>query len=260
MVSGDGIRSVSIGPTHNRRGAVMTSSPFANGLAATPAAVLAPVGTPDLTIVVPTFNERDNVRPLVDALEAALRGIRWEVVFVDDDSPDGTAAAVRTLSRQDARVRCVQRIGRRGLSSAVIEGMLASAAPYLAVIDGDLQHDPAILPAMYEALRSQPLDIVVGSRYIPGGGVGDWSESRGRISGVATRMAKLVVTADLADPMSGFFMITRPAFEGAVRRLSGQGFKILLDLFASSPTPYRFKEIPFVFRKRMTGESKLDTM
>ncbi len=238
----------------------MTSSPFANGLAATPAAVLAPVGTPDLTIVVPTFNERDNVRPLVDALEAALRGIRWEVVFVDDDSPDGTAAAVRTLSRQDTRVRCVQRIGRRGLSSAVIEGMLASAAPYLAVIDGDLQHDPAILPAMYEALRSQPLDIVVGSRYIPGGGVGDWSESRGRISGVATRMAKLVVTADLADPMSGFFMITRPAFEGAVRRVSGQGFKILLDLFASAPTPFRFKEVPFVFRKRMAGESKLDTV
>jgi len=215
---------------------------------------------PDLTVVVPTFNERDNVRPLIDALDAALAHIHWEVVFVDDDSTDGTAAAVRAISRQDSRVRCVQRVGRRGLSSAVIEGILASSAPYVAVMDGDLQHDPAILPKMYAELRMQPLDVVVGSRYVQGGGLGDWSESRGKISGMATRLAKLVVTADLADPMSGFFMITRPAFESAMRRLSGQGFKILLDLFASAPTPYRFKEIPFVFRKRMTGESKLDTM
>src|SRR5947209_3288920 len=96
---------------------------------------------PELAVVVPTFNEGDNISELVSRLEACLRGKAWEAIFVDDDSIDGTAARVREIARQDPRIRCIQRIGRRGLSSACIEGMLATSAPYLAVIDGDCQHD-----------------------------------------------------------------------------------------------------------------------
>ncbi len=206
----------------------------------------------------PAFNERDNVDALIDRLESALAGIEWEVVYVDDDSPDGTSEKVREVAQRNRRVRCVQRIGRRGLSTAVIEGMLASSAPYIAVLDADLQHDESRLPAMLAALKADNLDVVVGSRYTAGGGIGEWNRGRAAMSGFATRLARVVVTAELTDPMSGFFVITRPAFEQAVRQLSGQGFKILLDLFASSPTPYRFAEVPYQFRTRLRGESKLD--
>lgn len=218
----------------------------------------APARAVELTIVVPAFNERDNIPLLVERLQVVLDGIEWEVIYVDDDSPDGTSARVRELSQRNPRVRCVQRIGRRGLSTAVIEGILASSAPYVAVIDADLQHDETLLPRMLATAKSGDVDIVVGSRYVQGGGIGEWNKSRAFISGFATRLARLVVTAELTDPMSGFFLITRPAFERAVRRLSGQGFKILLDLFASAPTPFRFRELPYQFRTRIRGESKLD--
>lgn len=214
----------------------------------------------ELTVVVPTYDERGNIEPLLARLDAALAGIAWEVVFVDDDSPDGTAAAVRRLARSDPRVRCLQRIGRRGLSTAAIEGMLASSAPYFAVLDADLQHDARLLPHMLAAMKAENLDIVVGSRHVAGGGTGSWNRRRVAISDLATRLARLVVPADLADPMSGFFMLSRPAFERTVRHLSGQGgFKLLLDLFASTPAPFRFKELPYVFAERQRGESKLDS-
>jgi dolichol-phosphate mannosyltransferase len=209
--------------------------------------------------VVPTFNERDNVEPLLARLDAALCGIEWEVVYVDDDSPDGTTAKIRELAQSDPRIRCLQRIGRRGLSTAVIEGMLASSAPYLAVIDADLQHDERLLPRMLAAIKAEDLDVVVGSRHVAGGGIDGWDRRRVKISGLATRLARLIVAADLTDPMSGFFVVSRPAFERAVRQLSGQGFKILLDLFASTPVAYRFKEMPYIFAKRRHGESKLDS-
>jgi dolichol-phosphate mannosyltransferase len=214
---------------------------------------------PELSVVIPTFNEAENVRPLLCLLEAALAGIAWEAVFVDDDSPDGTAALLRGIAREDARVRCVQRIGRRGLSSAVIEGMLASSAPYLAVIDADMQHDETRLPDMLALLLEGACDVVVGTRYAEGGGTGDWAARRVAISGLAGRLSRLVVTARLSDPMSGFFMLSRPAFERAVRHLSGQGFKVLLDLFASTPIPFRFRELPYTFRNRRHGRSKLDS-
>ena len=214
---------------------------------------------PDLSIIIPTFNESLNVGELVDRVGTVLTGVNWEIIFVDDDSPDGTARLVRDLARANPRVRCVHRIGRRGLSSACVEGMLASSAPYLAVMDGDLQHDEKLLPQMLDCLRSEPIDIVVGSRYVEGGSVGDWEQSRIGISRFATRVAQVVIKGDLKDPMSGFFMLRRPAFEGAVRNLSSIGFKILIDIFASSPEPLRFKELPFEFRQRHAGESKLDT-
>jgi len=214
----------------------------------------------ELTVVVPSFNEVDNVEPLIERLHSALDGIEWEVIYVDDDSPDGTAVKVRELAQTDPRVRCIQRIGRRGLSTAVIEGMLASSAPYLAVIDADLQHDEKLLPRMLATLKLDGLDIVVGSRYVAGGATGDWDKGRAVMSSIATRLARLVVAAEIADPMSGFFMLSRRAFERTARRLSGNGFKILLDLFASAPTPYRFRELPYVFGQRIHGESKLDSL
>ena len=214
----------------------------------------------ELAVVVPCFNERNNVAALVGKLDAALRGIAWEIIVVDDDSPDGTAAVARDIATADSRVRCIQRIGRRGLSTAVIEGMLATGAPYLAVIDGDLQHDEQLLPEMLKALKAEKLDIAVGSRYVSGGGIGSWDRGRAAMSGFATRVASLVMRQTLSDPMSGFFMITRPAFERTVRRLSGHGFKILLDLFASTPQPFRFREMPYTFRDRQHGESKLDSL
>jgi dolichol-phosphate mannosyltransferase len=214
----------------------------------------------ELTVVVPTFKERANIEPLVEKLERVLAGISWEAIFVDDDSPDDTSAVVREVARRKPYIRCLQRIGRRGLSTACIEGMLASAAPFIAVMDADLQHDEALLPSMLAALKSEELDIVVGSRYAAGGSLGEWDKSRARISDFAGRLARLVVKADLHDPMSGFFMLTRPAFESALRHLSGQGFKILLDIFASAEKPLAFKELPYQFRTRLHGESKLDAM
>ncbi|MBV9523117.1 MAG: glycosyltransferase family 2 protein [Alphaproteobacteria bacterium] len=216
--------------------------------------------TAELSIIVPTLNERDNVQPMVERLDQALAGIDWEAIFVDDDSSDGTIERIRAMARSDHRIRGIHRIGRRGLSSACIEGVLASSAPIIAVIDADLQHDETLLPAMLECLRSEPLDIVVGSRYAAGGAIGDLGRRRSEFSRLATRLSRLVLRAEIADPMSGFFMMRRDAFEAAARRLSAVGFKILLDLFASSPVPLRFKELPYRFRRREHGVSKLDTL
>lgn len=212
-----------------------------------------------LSIVVPTFCELDNVAELVRRLEVSLVAIDWEVIFVDDDSPDGTAEQVRSLAAADPRVRCIQRIGRRGLSSACVEGLLSSSAPFIAVMDADLQHDEAVLPQMLAALQADDVDIVVGSRYVAGGCVGAWDGRRVAISRLATWISHLVVPAGLHDPMSGFFMLKRSVFLRCVRQLSGLGFKILVDLFASSPQPLRFKEVPVTFRARVAGESKLDS-
>jgi len=225
-----------------------------------PAMPAARAAAAELAIVIPTLNERDNVALVVQRLNQVLAGIAWEAIFVDDDSPDGTAEIVRGIAAGQPNIRCVQRIGRRGLSSACIEGILASAAPYVAVMDGDLQHDEALLPQMLQKIKDEHLDVVVASRYTEEGGVGDWRKSRVRISGVATRLSRIVVKAELSDPMSGFFMIRRTAFTGAMRRLSGQGFKILLDLFASASRPFAFAEVPLHFRERLHGESKLDTL
>jgi dolichol-phosphate mannosyltransferase len=215
---------------------------------------------PVLSIIVPTLNERENIEPVLALITAALPETEWEAIFVDDDSRDGTPEHVRAIARRNPRVRCLQRIGRRGLATACIEGVLASASPYIAVMDADLQHDERLLPEMLKALDSGAIDLVVGSRYAAGGGFGDWSSSRVRISGLATRLARMICKADVADPLSGFFMCRREIFEAALRRMSGQGFKVLLDLLASSPKPPRVRELPYNFRERRHGESKLDTL
>lgn len=217
-----------------------------------------PCPPPELAIIVPTYREADTVAELARRVAIALDGIAWELIFVDDDSPDGTAARVRELAQHDARIRVIRRLGRRGLSSACIEGMLATTAPLVAVMDGDLQHDETLLPTMFQTLRDPELDIVVGSRYVAGGGVGDWAAHRLSLSRLATRIGQRLIHAELQDPMSGFFMVRASVIDGCVRRLSGVGFKILLDIFASAPQPLRFRELPFTFRPRHAGDSKLE--
>ncbi|HTI84519.1 MAG TPA: glycosyltransferase family 2 protein [Acetobacteraceae bacterium] len=218
-------------------------------------------GASTLTVVVPCYNERPNVAPLVNRLDAALRGIAWEVVFVDDNSPDGTAGEVRRIAQTDTRVRCIRRIGRRGLASAVIEGALSSSAHYVAVMDGDLQHDETRLPEMLTDLQSGQYDLAVGSRHVAGGDdaglSGRW---RHLLSNGGIRLAQMFLPIQLSDPMSGFFMLPRPLFEELAAGLTGQGFKILLDLALSAPAPLRVIEVPFVFHERVAGESKLDAL
>ena len=218
-------------------------------------------GAPALTVVVPCFNERPNVAPMVARLDAALAGIAWEAVFVDDNSPDGTAAEVRRIAQIDPRVRCIRRIGRRGLASAVIEGALSSSAHYVAVIDGDLQHDETRLPAMLAALRSGDYDLAVGSRHVEGGDTAGLANRwRHLLSDGGIRLAQLFLPVRLSDPMSGFFALPRALFEQLAPNLTGQGFKILLDLVLSSPAPLRLIELPCRFGERVAGESKLDAL
>jgi len=213
-----------------------------------------------LTVVVPCYNERCNVAPLVAALDAALAGLAWETVFVDDDSPDGTAQAVRELARQDSRVRCIRRVGRRGLSSAVIEGALSSSADFVAVIDGDLQHDETRLPVMLAAVQAGA-DLAIGSRHVDGGDSGGLSSPfRVKLSTIGIRVAQMVTGTRITDPMSGFFLLPRARFEQIAPRLTGQGFKILLDVVMASRRKLTVVEVPYKFRARTAGESKLDAL
>jgi dolichol-phosphate mannosyltransferase len=214
---------------------------------------------PELSIIVPTFNERANVAILVERLSHLLASCDWEVIFVDDNSPDGTAAAARAIGATDSRVRCIRRIGRRGLAGAVLEGMLASQARYVAVMDADLQHDEHLLDAMLDVLRSGRVDLVVARRYLREGAAAGLSQQRARLSRWSNALSRLLLGIDLADPMSGHFMIRRDVFETLAPAISSQGYKILLDILATAHGSLRTIELPSTFRERQHGESKLDS-
>ena len=213
----------------------------------------------ELAVVLPTYNERANVAAMVARLEQALTGIGWEAIFVDDDSGDGTADAIRALAAADRRIRVIQRIGRRGLASAAIEGMCATAAPVVAVMDADHQHDPALLPAMLAAVRSGECDLAVASRFVAGASTDGWnSPEREKASALANALARKVTGVALTDPMSGYFMLPAELLRRDAHRLSGIGFKILLDILATAGRPLRVREFPLAFAARAQGESKLD--
>jgi len=232
-------------------------SPSTQPLRADASAAVQPA--PELTIVVPTFNEKANIPLLVDRLAQLLTSCDWEVIFVDDNSPDGTAAAARAIGASDSRVRCIRRIGRRGLAGACLEGMLASQARYVAVMDADLQHDEGLLVPMLEALRAGRADVAVASRYLYGGSAAGLSKQRSRVSRGSNTLVRLLLGIDLTDPMSGHFMIRRDALEAIAPSLSTQGFKILLDILATARGSVRTIELPSTFRERQHGESKLDS-
>jgi len=215
---------------------------------------------PEVSIVIPTYNERSNIAPLVEAVAQAFGDVPWEMIIVDDDSPDHTFSEVSRLAREEPRLRCLRRVGRRGLASAVIEGALVANGAVIAVMDADFQHDERILRPMFEKLVATGADIVVGTRYAEGGGIGDWDAKRARMSDLATRMACMLIGNQTSDPMSGFFMVRREVFASVIYDLSQQGYKILLDIISSSATPLKIEEVPYVFRTRQEGESKINIM
>jgi dolichol-phosphate mannosyltransferase len=219
-----------------------------------PAAGTAPV----LSVIVPTFNEAQNIAELVAGLERALDGVAWEAIIVDDNSPDGTSAVAKAVAARNPRVRCLRRLGRRGLAGACLEGILSSSAPYVAVIDGDLQHDESLLPRMLKRLTDDEADLVVGSRYTAGTVASGLDGARSTYSHTATGLAQKLLGTNLSDPMSGFFMVRRECVEQVADRLSPIGFKILLDLVLTAQGHLRIVEEPYTFRVRHAGESKFD--
>lgn len=221
-----------------------------------PVDALAP---PRLAVIVPTFNEADNIARTVERILAATHGLTVEIVVVDDDSPDGTAEVVRGLAERDPRVRLLRRVGRRGLSGACVEGMIAARAPVVAVIDADLQHDEKLLPTLHEAVASGAADLAVGTRFASGAdasaGLSGFREGASRAANGVTR---LLLGVRLTDPMSGFFAVRRATVEELAPRLSPHGFKILADIAASARGRLAVAEFPYVFRERTAGASKLD--
>jgi dolichol-phosphate mannosyltransferase len=214
---------------------------------------------PELTLVVPTFNESANVPVLIERVRRVLAGVAWEVIVVDDNSPDDTAAVVRAIGAGDDRVRCIRRVGRRGLSGALLEGMMASQARYVASIDADLQHDETLLSGMLERLRQGDVDLVVASRYVSGGdAAGLGATGRVLASRWSSMIAQKLLGVTLTDPMSGFFMLRRDVVETLAPKLSSQGFKLLLDIVATAGGRLRTAELPYSFRDRLHGQSKLD--
>lgn len=214
----------------------------------------------ELAVVLPTFNERENLPEMLRRLAVVLESLSYEVIIVDDDSPDGTARSLREVARADPRIRVLQRVNRRGLASACIEGMLATAAPYFAVLDADLQHDETILPSMLSKLQAEELDLVVGTRHAVGGSAEGLSARRLHLSNLGKTLSRLITHAEVSDPMSGFFVVDRRFFDEVVHTLSGKGFKILLDLLASSRREVRVGEVAYQFRARLHGDSKLDVL
>jgi dolichol-phosphate mannosyltransferase len=217
-------------------------------------------GPLQLSVVIPTKDEAENVEPLLKQLGVALAGIDWEAIFVDDNSTDGTPERITRIAQSDRRVRLIRRIGRRGLASAVVEGALASTTPIVAVIDADLQHDEKILPDLYRAIADGGHELAIGTRYAENGSTGDWAADRLKISRFATALASPIMKTRLSDPMSGFFAVRRDVLLEAAPRLSTVGYKILLDLVASHPRPLKVAEVGYTFGNRVAGESKLDEM
>ena len=213
----------------------------------------------ELAIVLPTLNEKANIAPMVARLEEALGPTGWEAVFVDDNSSDGTAEEARRIGQTDPRIRVIQRIGRRGLASAAIEGMCATAAPFVAVMDADHQHDPALLSDMLAAVKSGEADLAYASRFAVGGNAdGLTSKGRERGSQIANALARKLTGTELSDAMSGYFLLRTEQVRKQAQDLSGIGFKIMLDILATARPQLSVKEFPLKFANRLSGESKLD--
>ena len=212
----------------------------------------------ELSVVIPTLNEHDNMIPLMESLQKALEGLEWEAIFVDDASSDGTREIIEDLCRSDQRIQLINRSGRKGLASACLEGMQQCRADFIAVMDADLQHDETLLRLMLAKTKEDSLDIAIGSRYVQNAHIGPWPATRSWMSRCATGFVRRFLSRDIKDPLSGFFMIRREYFTGAERMLSGKGQKILLEILLSSPASMRSAELPYHFRKRVSGKSKLN--
>jgi dolichol-phosphate mannosyltransferase len=215
---------------------------------------------PALSVIVPTYREAANVPELFERLKNVLKDLAWEMIVVDDDSPDGTADIAFALAAADPRIRCIRRVNRLGLAGAVIEGMLSSSAELVAVIDGDLQHDETILPLMRQSLADSGADLAIGTRIKDESAERGLSPARQRLSAAGAAFFGLVSGVRVTDPMSGFFMMRRRIVGQIASKLSSDGFKILADILLSAPPDLRIVETPYVFRKRRAGASKLSPL
>ena len=215
---------------------------------------------PSLSIIVPTFCEAQNIPVLFERFKSALAGLDWEMIVVDDDSPDGTAEIAFDLAARDKRIRCIRRVGRNGLAGAVIEGFLSSSAPLVGVIDGDLQHDESILPKMAQALNFGDFNLVIATRVSDAAQPDGLSPARQKLSDAGARIFRRISGLEVTDPMSGFFVIRREIIARIARKLSPDGFKILADILLSEGRGLRIVETPYVFRQRQAGESKLSPL
>lgn len=214
---------------------------------------------PALTIVVPTFNERGNIQPLLEVLHASLEVGDWRIIFVDDNSPDKTSEVIRESQSTFSNVELICRVGRRGLSSACIEGFYAADTPFIAVMDADLQHDESVLPRMLHLLREGSADMVVGTRFDGTGSTGDGLAPRRKfISQSATLLTRLFFRVKISDPMSGFFMMKQEVFCRVSDNLSAVGFKIMMDIVINHRGDLAIAEVPYTMRARHQGTSKLD--
>lgn len=212
-----------------------------------------------ISLILPTYNEAGNVVKAVQCAATALAGIPHEIIVADDDSPDKTWEVAAKAFEGDATVKVIRRTENRGLYPAVIEGFRAASGKYLAVMDADLQHDESILPKLLEAAQQRGVALAIGSRYVDGGGLGQWNAVRKAMSRAGNKTAAIIIGRDIKDLMSGFFLIEKAAFYNILPNLQPKGFKILMDIACRLPKEAKVEEVPFTFRKREVGESKLDS-
>lgn len=212
---------------------------------------------PAVSVITPTFNEAENLPILVERLHRALDGVSHEIVVADDDSPDRTWEVAEALAADDPSITVMRRFHDPGLSASVLDAMTVARGETLAVIDADLQHDPSILPEMVRRVRDGEADVVVGSRSTVGGGYGDWAAGRRLVSWVATLIARVLLRVPVSDPMSGYFVVSRDAYERTAAQINPRGFKILLE-FVGRNRSLRVQEIGYEFANRVHGETKLN--
>lgn len=209
-----------------------------------------------LSLVLPTFNEAPNITALIDNIDGVLQSVPHEIIVVDDDSPDGTWKVAEGLMPKHPALRVLRRVGRRGLSSAVVEGFDMARGDVLAVMDADGQHDAMLLHTMLASIKTGA-HLTIGSRYVAGGSVGEWVTDRRIISSAGTVIAKMLSRVKVSDPLGGFFALRADLYKSIRESLHPTGFKILLEILASVPPSSRVTEIPLVFRMRLHGQSKL---
>ena len=218
---------------------------------------------PSLSIVIPTYNERENISQILEKVRKSLRGVRYEIVFVDDNSPDGTSDEVKVFMQKSPYIHLIHRIGRRGLSGAIIEGIFASNSSLVGVMDCDLQHDETKLLEMLALFKKDnSLDLVIGSRFTENGGISDGAFSKFRELGskIVTFMIKKILSINSTDPLSGFFMVKRNSFLRHAKNLQTQGFKILADFLVTSGNTIKVREVGYSFKNRVLGESKMSLL
>ncbi len=207
-----------------------------------------------LSIVVPTYNEKGNVLPLAEGIAKAFSDVEYEIVFVDDNSPDGTAGAIRSLPDFGKKIKLVPRAGKLGLASAVRDGAESASGEWILVMDGDLSHPPETARKMFDSREGY--DLVIASRNISGGGKSkEWNASRDAISKSAEAMCRPFVARRTSDPLSGFFLVKKEILSRT--RVRVKGYKILLNLIYDNPK-IRIKDIPYIFMARFSGKTKLD--